>query len=71
MGNLHRWFDRPRMAMPTYLTTPTATLSNFEVKGPQGTQHERDEDRSQAVHGPAGTQNLPTEPTPTPKPSHE
>jgi hypothetical protein len=56
------------------LTTPTATLSNFEVKGPQGTQHEKDEDRSQPVHGPAGTQNLPTEAeqTPTPEePSHE
>jgi hypothetical protein len=56
------------------LTTPTATLSNFEVKGPQGTQHVKDEDRSQPVHGPAGTQNLPTEAeqTPTPEePSHE
>jgi hypothetical protein len=57
--------------MPAFLTTPTQTISNLEVRGPKGTQHERDEDRSQAVHGPAGTQNLPTEPTPTPKPSHE
>jgi hypothetical protein len=53
------------------LTTPTATLSNFEVRGPKGTQNERDEDRAQPVNGPAGTQNLPTEPTPTPKPSRD
>jgi hypothetical protein len=53
------------------LTTPTATLSNFEVRGPKGTQNECDEDRSQAVHGPAGTQNE-AEQTPTPEePSHE
>jgi hypothetical protein len=60
------------MSMPTYLTTPTATLSNFEVRGPKGTQNESDEDRSQAVHGPAGTQNLPNEAEQTPtEPSHE
>jgi hypothetical protein len=59
------------MAMPTYLTTPTATLSNLEVRGPAGTQNERDEDRAQPVNGPAGTQNLPNEAeqTPAPKPS--
>ncbi|MFZ4716590.1 MAG: hypothetical protein ACOYMT_03520 [Chthoniobacterales bacterium] len=62
-----------------HLSTKSNTISNipkarFEVKGPPGTQNESDEDRSQAVHGPAGTQNLPTEAeqTPTPEePSHE
>jgi hypothetical protein len=57
-----------------HLSTKSNTISNipkarFEVKGPPGTQNESDEDRSQAVHGPAGTQNLPTEPTTAPKPS--
>jgi hypothetical protein len=55
--------------MPTFLTTPTQTISNFEARGPAGTQNDCDEDRAQPVNGPAGTQNLPTEQTPAPKPS--
>jgi hypothetical protein len=43
------------------LTTPTKTLSTFEVKGPDGNQNEK----------PTPTPSQDSKPAPAPKPSNE